>query len=104
MELILPTFRDGSLFLSLVLFVLTTAAIYVTHRLNGHATLQLKLGLTALWLYSALRIYSASSYLWGSSVPDEAWPFLRAGVLGVLTAILIIIIALLVFYWRRIQR
>lgn len=98
------SFRDVGLALSVILFVMTTVAIYVIHRLNGQATLALKFGMTALWLYSALRLYSASSYIWGPDVPDEVWPILRAGVLGMLTVIVIIVGGMLAFYWRRMRR
>jgi hypothetical protein len=99
-----PEFRDLSLLLSIVAFVLTTLAVYVARRLNGDATLTLKLGLSALWLYSALRIYSSSSYLWGSTARDaNLFDALRLGVVSVMTVLVIITGALLVFYWRRIK-
>lgn len=99
-----PTFQDGSLVLSFIDFVLVTVGLVIARRMNGQAPPVLKIGLAALWLYALLRIYSASSYLWGPEVPGAIWPILRASVLVMLTLITIVLIALIVFYWRRVKK
>jgi len=98
----LPTDRDISLALSIALFGVVVVGVLVSRRLNGSATPPLKYGLAALLTMAALRLYSASSYLWGSTAQDLGiFPFLRFGVIALLTLALILSLALVAFYARR---
>lgn len=104
MEGTLLDFRVGSLALSVLIFVMVSASLLLARRLNGTTPLGVKLGLFALWLFAILRLYSASSYLWGKWAVDAGiFPLLRASVFVMLTVILIIVLALFTFYWRRLR-
>lgn len=100
-EPLLP-FREFGLLLSVAAWVIVSVVVYLSRRVNGDAPLTVRVGLLALWLYATLRLYSASSFVWGSAAADAGvFTLLRASVFVVMTAILIIVIALGAFYWRR---
>ena len=99
----LPT-QDVGLFLSALMFVLASFVLLMSRRVNGTAPPTVKLALIVLWLYSALRLYSASSYLWGSTIAEAglvAWS--RMIVFAVVTIMAIGMVALAAFYWRRMR-
>lgn len=101
-----PAPRDVSLVLSIALFAVVVVGLVISRRLNGTATPPLKYGLAALFTLAALRLYSASSYLWGSTADDLGiFPLLRFGVvIPLLTLALILALALVAFYARRVPR
>lgn len=98
-------FRIGSLVLSALIAVVIFVAWLIARRLNGSAPYSIKVGFLGLLLFALLRIYSASSFLWGDwAVEAGVFPLLRAFVFVTLTLILIISLAMLTFYWRRLHR
>jgi len=101
----LPSIREVGLVAAVASFAVVTAGVYVARRMNGEAPVALKYGLTALWMYAALRLYSASSFTWGELMSDAGlFPLLRAAVLVWQTLILIVCMALVGYYWRRWRR
>ena len=96
--------RSASLIMSALVFGVVMAAWFVARKAHGHAPYGIKLGFLALILFAALRLYSASSFVWGPDASDLGlFPLLRAFVFVLLTIILIIVLALLAFYWRRLR-
>lgn len=99
--------REVGLIVSVAIFCVVTAGVVLAQRMNGNATPALRYGLSALWLMALLRLYSASSFIWGSAASDAGvFPILRIAVLVVLTLTLILVLTLVWYYarrWRRLQ-
>lgn len=97
--------REVSLILSVVIFGVATAGAFVAWRMNGTGPPALKYGLVAVWLLTLLRLYSASSFVWGERASEtHLFPVLRLGVLAILTLVLIDLLALVAYYGRRWRR
>lgn len=97
----LPMQEAGAL-VSVAIFVVVTLGWWMAFRMNGTAPPSLRYGMAALWLMSMLRLYSATSFVWAEDAGLAGLlPPLRIGVLVVLTLTLILVLALVGFYWRR---
>lgn len=97
----IPT-REVGLVISIAIFIVASAGILVIRQLNGSTPPSLKYGLGIVWLFALLRLYSASSFVWGSTAKDAGLiSVLRLGVLAVLTVILIVLMAVVVFFARQ---
>lgn len=91
--------REIGLVLSAGVFVALVIAWALAQR---NADYGLRVTLVMLVEFAGLRLYSASSFVWGPSVEsDEVWGLLRMGVLMTLTIIAIQALALLAFAVRR---
>lgn len=92
--------------IGLVLAVGVWAAIVATWLMaRPRAGYALRVALGMLVLFASLRLYSASSFVWGGSIESpEVWGVLRLGVLSVTTVIVIMALALGVYVWRHRQR
>ena len=97
----LPELRWASLLLAMAIWVVALAGAWVAHKMNSRAHPVLAYGMTAVVGLATLRLYSASSFLWGSSMPDDLWWVPRTVVLALSTGILIVLLALVAYYWRR---
>lgn len=94
----------GSLLLSVLLVAVVAASMLVARRLNGSTTFVMKVSLAALLMMSLLRLYSSSSFVWGKWAGDMGlFPLFRLAVFAALTVVLIISLALLTYYWRRLR-
>lgn len=103
-ELELPT-KEISLLLSVFLFVAVTIGGLVTRRMNGAASPVLRYGMSALWIATLLRLYSASSYIWGPTASEVGViSILRLAVIVLLTVELILVIGIVAYYARRASR
>lgn len=100
----LPIQEVGALVSGAIWLAVSIGAV-VAWRMNGTAPPALRYGMSALWLLTSLRMYSATSYIWGEDANRAGlFPALRAGVLVVLTLVLILVLALVTYYWRRWRR
>lgn len=91
--------REIGLALSIGIWVCVVVAWVLARREAGYA---LRVTLVMLILFASLRLYSASSFVWGPSVPsDEVWGVLRLSVLVVQTIIVVQALALLAYAFRR---
>lgn len=95
-------FREVGLLLSIAVFVVVSVGALAARRMNGQATPALRYGIATLWLAATLRLYSASSFVWGPEASEhDLFTILRSAVLVVLTLELIFAMALVAYYWRR---
>lgn len=96
----LPSQELGAL-MSVGIAILLSFALVASHFVNGEAPLSLRLALLVGWLLSVLRVYSATSFLWGSTASDAGvFPVLRLAVLSAVTISFIVAGALAVTYVR----
>lgn len=95
-----PT-QEISLILSTLVLLGATAMVVLvhgSHELHG----PLRLATIVIWIMAALRMYSASSFIWGPEASDIGLiPFLRVTVIAALTIELIVLLALTGYYWNR---
>ena len=99
----LPT-QELGVIEAVALLLVSTATLVVAYRLNGSGSPALRLAILAFWLLSILRVYSASSYIWGPAASEAGiLVLLRHIVLGTSTIILIIALALMGYYIRRLM-
>lgn len=94
----LPT-REAGLVISVAIWAAVVATWLLARRDAGYP---LRVTFVMLILFSTLRLYSASSFVWGPMVPsDEVWGVLRATVLAVQTIIVVLALGLLAYAVRR---
>lgn len=91
--------QELGLALSLAAFIIISVALVLARLINGGAPPSLRLAMLGLWLYAALRLYSAFAYLWDASATDLA--VIRMVVVAVMTMVVIVGLTLLAYYWRR---
>lgn len=97
--------REVGLLLAIASWAVALFGLYISRKMNGTAPPALKYGMAAVFLYATLRLYSASSFVWGEAVSEAGlFPPLRLAVLVMQTVILILLITLVVFYLRRLLR
>lgn len=100
-ELELPV-QTLNLVLSAAAWVLLTVTLVLAYRVNGKGPVVLRMAVWGLWGYATLRLYSASSFIWGQGARDaDVIDELRLMVLVVVALLLILSVFLVINYWHR---
>jgi uncharacterized membrane protein YfbV (UPF0208 family) len=92
--------RGAGLAIVVILFVLVSIVTY--DWLKTMPLINRVLAIT-LWFYALLRVYSASSFLWGRVLDEDLWPLLRYAVVALETAMAIMLGGVIWFRHRRRQ-
>jgi len=94
--------REFSAVLSVLIFGLILVAWWLGRR---HPTsYAMRLSLIALVLFAALRVYSATSYIWGFYATPEVFGVARVVVVATLTIIFILVAAVVAYFVRLARR
>lgn len=92
--------REVGAVVAFVLFVLVTGLVAIGWPTRC-GTLQRRLSLIVLWQFAALRLYSATSFIWAVEIDDGMLSVARYLVFAWETSMAIIVGGILWFYIRR---
>lgn len=100
--------QDIGAIVSVGIFMMTSGVLVLSRkpwmrkRLNGYATL-LRYSMWGLWIFALLRLYSSTSFLWASTLNENAPVVLevtRFIVLALGTILFAIVGAIALYLWR----